>query len=127
MSASTVSEIMTTPVLTVDPETPVADIAGAMRAEGINSIVVVSEDCQPEGLLTSTDFVAIVADEGTNPETTVGEWTATDVVTVEPATTVARAAALMREHDVGHLPVVDGEVKGIVTATDVTASLAADT
>lgn len=42
------------------------------------------------------------------------------VVTASPADTLERAAALMREHRIHHLPVVSGnELKGIVTDTDI--------
>jgi signal-transduction protein with cAMP-binding, CBS, and nucleotidyltransferase domain len=125
MAPPTVADIMTTPVLTVDPETPVTEIASGMSEEGINSIVVTSPDCQPEGILTSTDFVEIIAD-GSPPETaTVGEYMTTDVVTVEPDLTVSGATAEMFGHDVAHLPVIEhDDVIGIVTATDITEYVA---
>jgi signal-transduction protein with cAMP-binding, CBS, and nucleotidyltransferase domain len=125
MATPTVSDIMTTPVLTVDPETPVTEIAAAMREEGINSIVVTNPDCQPEGILTSTDFVDIVSGESPDETATVGEYMTTDVVTAAADLTVAGAAAEMFGHDVAHLPVVeDDDVIGIVTATDITEYVA---
>jgi CBS domain-containing protein len=49
-----------------------------------------------------------------------------DVVTVRYDETVRRAARLMADHGINHLPVVDtdGRVVGIVSSTDLTRYLA---
>ncbi|MGE5189333.1 MAG: CBS and ACT domain-containing protein [Gemmatimonadota bacterium] len=50
----------------------------------------------------------------------VGRRMTRNVVTVSPDDTLERAAALMKEHRVHHLPVVSGnELAGIVTDTDI--------
>lgn len=50
----------------------------------------------------------------------VGKRMKTDVITVSPSDTLHRAAALLREHRIHHLPVVDqGNLVGIVTDTDI--------
>ena len=124
MPETTVTDIMTEPVLTVEPSTPLSEIADAMLEQGINSIAVVDEDCAPTGILTSTDFIAAVS-TGVDSDATVAEYMATDVVTVEPDVTVSGAAAEMFGNDISHLPVVeDGDIVGIVTATDVTEYVA---
>jgi CBS domain-containing protein len=118
-----VSEYMTTPVLTVTAETTLVDAAGAMTAEGMHSLVVISEDCQPEGVFTSTDLMAAVSEGAPPGGTTVGELMTRDVVTVGPEDSVESAAAVMREADVGHLPVMDEQVVGILTETDLATYL----
>jgi CBS domain-containing protein len=51
---------------------------------------------------------------------TVGEIMVEEVVTIEPSATLADAARLMDEANVGMLPVVeDGRVKGIITDRDI--------
>jgi len=119
-----VSEYMSTPVLTVDAATTLADAAGAMTAEGMHSLVVVSEDCRPEGVFTSTDLVAAVSEGAPPGGTTVGDLMTRDVVTVPPDESVASAAAVMRAEEVGHLPVADEQVVGILTETDLRTYLA---
>jgi CBS domain-containing protein len=118
------SEYMTTPVLTVDAGTTLVDAAAAMNAEGMHSLVVISEDCRPEGVFTSTDLMAAVAEGAPPGGTTVGDLMTRDVVTVAPDESVETAAATMREADVSHLPVMDEQVVGILTETDLATYLA---
>ncbi len=50
----------------------------------------------------------------------VGRRMTRKVVTASPGDTIAKAAALLREHRIHHLPVVEGEtLVGIVTDTDI--------
>ncbi len=50
----------------------------------------------------------------------VGKRMKTDVITVSPSDTLLRASALLREHRIHHLPVVDrGRLVGILTDTDI--------
>lgn len=50
----------------------------------------------------------------------VGKRMKTEVITVSPSDTLHRASALLREHRIHHLPVVDREkLVGIVTDTDI--------
>lgn len=125
MSDTSVTEVMTTPVLTVERDERPADVARAMADQAIKSVVVIDDDCHPVGILTSTDYVRMTA-EGIDPhETTVGAFMTTDVVTVTTDETVEDAAALLADNDISHLPVLDdGRAVGIVTATDLTRYLA---
>jgi len=56
------------------------------------------------------------------------EVMARDVVTVRPSSSVAEAARLMRDHDVGFLPVREdgGPVVGVLTDRDVTLRVCAE-
>ena len=119
-----VSDYMSTPVLTVDAATTLVDAAGAMTAEGMHSLVVITDDCQPEGVFTSTDLMAAVSEGAPPGGTTVGELMTRDVVTVALDEPVVSAAATMRDYDFGHLPVVDEQVVGILTETDLATYLA---
>ena len=47
----------------------------------------------------------------------------TNLITVAPTATLAEARSLMREHEIHHIPVVEGErLAGLVTLTDVLAA-----
>jgi CBS domain-containing protein len=121
----TVTELMTSPVLTVSPDTTLAEVADGMADLGINSVVVIDDACYPTGILTSTDFVRAARDGRTPADTTVGEYMATDVLTVDPDDGVTAVADRMIENDLNHLPVVeDDTVVGILTSTDLAAYLA---
>lgn len=119
---------MTTPVLTLAAETPVDEAAGAMVEAGIKSLVVIDDDCRPVGILTSTDVLRAVA-EGTTDEATVADYTTTDIVTTSPDATLGEVAALLLEEGINHLPVTDegGEAIGMLSETDLTEQLAAET
>jgi len=128
MSDATVAEFMTSPVLTVTDDELALDVAAAMDDQAINSVVVVDEACQPEGILTSTDYVRLTADGVDPTETTVADHMTRDIVTASPDTALSAVAARMRANDISHVPVVDDEdrVTGILSATDLTSYLAND-
>jgi CBS domain-containing protein len=121
-----VRDVMTTPMLTLDAETPVSEAARGMLEAGIKSVVVVEEACRPAGIFTSTDAVRVAADEASAADSTVGEYMATDVETVGPDDSLDDAARRMLDADVSHLPVTDddGNGVGILTTTDLAESLA---
>ena len=53
----------------------------------------------------------------------IGAVMSTDLITVDPAATLAEARALMFERRIHHVPVVDGDkLVGLVTLTDVLAA-----
>ncbi|WP_225334367.1 CBS domain-containing protein [Halomicrobium urmianum] len=114
-----VSRIMTAAPVTVSTDTFVEAAANRMLDGDIGSLLVTDEDGLA-GILTTTDFVAIVAASKPKAETTVKRYMSTDLVTATAQTTVAEAAETMVEENIHHLPVVDddGSVIGIVTTTD---------
>ena len=126
MDDVTVATPMTEGVLTVDPEESAGDLVEALVELDIKSVVVTGDEDRPVGILTSTDYLRM-ADDGVDPrETTVSERMTRDVVTVRYDETVTRAATLMYDHGISHLPVVDanGRAIGILSSTDLTAHLA---
>jgi len=42
---------MSAPVLTIEPDVPLDDAAGTILDGGINSVVVIDDDCRPTGIL----------------------------------------------------------------------------
>ncbi|AGB37903.1 CBS domain-containing protein [Natronococcus occultus] len=120
-----VARVMSTELETVRPETLVEDAGQVMRDRGVGSVIVIDEQNRLEGILTTTDFVDIVAESQPKAETSVSRYMSTDVVTTDAQTGIRDAADLMVEHGFHHLPVVDDEegVIGIVTTTDLTAYL----
>ncbi len=121
-----VGSLMTSPVTTVPADTPAKDAAELMLQEGISSAVVVNEDNQLAGILTSTDFVAIAAADESAAAFSVADHMTTDVVTTTVQATIEDVADLLIEHGIHHVPVVDDTagVVGMVTTTDLTAYLA---
>ena len=119
-----VARLMSSDLHTVTPETLVEDAARVMLENGIGSVVVVDDDRQLEGILTSTDFLRIVAERKPKHETPVSAYMTEDVVTAGAQDSIRDAADAMMERDFHHLPVVDeGEVIGILTTTDLAGYL----
>ncbi|WP_226009962.1 cyclic nucleotide-binding/CBS domain-containing protein [Halomicrobium salinisoli] len=121
MSDIFVSRLMTADPLTVSPDTFVEEAANVLQEEDIGSLLV-AEDGDLVGILTTTDFVDIVAASKPKAETTVERYMSTDLTTVTAQITVEDAAELMIEEGIHHLPVVDddGAAIGILTTTDLT-------
>jgi predicted transcriptional regulator len=63
MDETPVSDLMTTPVLTIARDTAIAEAADAMLQSEIKSIVVIDEDCTAQGILTSTDITSELSGE----------------------------------------------------------------
>ena len=55
----TVKELMTEPVVTVDENMPVADVARVMQEHDIGAVVVVDASGQLRGIVTESDFTGI--------------------------------------------------------------------
>ena len=118
-----VARLMSTGLHTVTPDTLVEDAAHVMLENDIGSVVVVDGDNALQGILTSTDFVEIVAGQKPKDQTPVSKYMSTDVVTTSAQTPIQDAADLIVEHGFHHLPVVDDTegVIGMISTTDLTA------
>ncbi len=126
MPDTDVGQLMTAPVLTVEPGTPVNEIAEAMLDRQIKTLVAIDDNHQPLGILTSTDFVQIVADDTPPETTTVGDYMTTDILTTTKDAPIPEVADRMVASGVSHIPVIDDddEAVGIITATDLTHYIA---
>jgi CBS domain-containing protein len=124
MTERSVTDVMTTPMLTLAAETAIDEAARAMQEADIKSLVIVGEGCQPAGIFTSTDALAALADAEPAGEVTVEEYMTTPVETISPETTLTAAASRMQEYS--HLPVTDsdGDAVGILTKTDLASAVA---
>jgi CBS domain-containing protein len=96
-----------------------------LLGNNIGSVAVVDHRNQLEGILTSTDFVTIVAESEPKAETTVARYMTEQVVTTEANESIRDAADKMITYDIRHLPVVDDEegVIGMLSSTDLAAYL----
>lgn len=120
-----VARLMSADLKTVTRDTLVEDAAAILLDNQIGSVVVVDEGGRLEGILTSTDFVRIVAKSQPKAETTVEAYMTTDVITATAQDTVRDVADAMLEHAIHHVPVVDdaGGLIGIITSTDMAGYL----
>jgi acyl dehydratase/CBS domain-containing protein len=113
-----VSDVMQSPVQTIEPGVSVRTAASRLLAADIGSLVV-CEDGEPVGILTDGDVTQVVADGTDAGGTTVAEAMTTGLHTTGPGATIEDATETLRRHGVKRLPVVDdGLLVGIVTNTD---------
>lgn len=120
-----VDELMSRPVETVPARTTVAEAAETLRRHAVGALVVTDEAGQLDGLLTATDFISMVAGEPTSGDATVADFMQTDVVTTTRETPASEVAAVMLDHLIHHVPVVEGqEVVGMLTTMDLAAYVA---
>jgi len=120
-----VEKLMTTDLLTVPPDTNIEEAADILLAEGVGSLIVLSDEDRLAGVLTSTDFVSAVSTERAPHTATVADYMTEDVLTVPATATLHDAAVKMIREDIQHLPVTGGEneIAGMLSATDLTAQL----
>ncbi|GGX72548.1 CBS domain-containing protein [Streptomyces anandii] len=117
--AQHVRDIMTSHLVTVEPQTSVTTVAQKMRDEDIG-VVLVTEGEELRGLVSDRDLVVRALAEGGDPEQrTVASACSGDLFTVTPDEDLDQAVRLMREHSVRRVPVVDhGHAVGIVSLGD---------
>jgi CBS domain-containing protein len=119
-----VGQLMSDDLYTATKDTLVEDAAETMLSNGVSSLVVVDDESHLEGILTTTDFVDIVAKSKPKAETTVERYMTTDVRTAAVGDSIQDVADAMMEHGFHHMPVVDSEdgtVVGLISTADLTA------
>jgi CBS domain-containing protein len=133
-------DIMTGNVITVEPATPLQEVAERMAAAAVSGIPVVDRDGKVQGIISERDFLnrmgaknglfmSVVATCLTGKGCAaldIRKGVAKDimsgpVITVSESASVAEVAALMTRHGVNRLPVLDESGKkllGILTRGD---------
>ena len=112
-----VADMMSFPVTTVAPETPMHEIQRIMEEEKIRGVLVEEDDCL-RGIVVLWDLKKLRLQKQWNSP--VKAFMNRKVATIAPEALASEAADLMVQKNIGHLPVVQGEkVIGIVTRTDV--------
>jgi CBS domain-containing protein len=116
-----VRDLMTSAVVTIEPQASVVDAAKKMIQEEKGPLPVVEGDGRPVGMLTDRDIIARVVAEGHDPGSVTVEDIATrELVTIGPDQDADEAALLMDEHGLDRLLVVEGErLVGIISEADI--------
>ena len=116
---STVGEIMTSDVLTVEPSDTIGETAEKMVDLGVSSAVV-SDYGRLIGIVTERDLTRAVAGRIHTSEARVREWMTPDPVTLPKDAPAEEAARIMLEQRFRHIPIVEDEhTIGIVSIRDV--------
>ena len=113
-----ISEVMTESVVTAPSDATIAEVAGLMRDHNVGSVVI-CEGGRPVALITDRDVALTVAADGVGGSERVAGYATHPVITGELGMDLEEAAALMMQHRIRRLPLMDGdELAGIVTLDD---------
>lgn len=114
------SEVMSTPLTTIQSGESISQVSKLMLREGISSVVV-SDGERLEGILSKSDLCNYYATRFSGCFA-VKDFMTKNVFTVKPSHSVFYAAKLMNEHKVSRLIVKEIGMKGIVTYTDLVSA-----
>ncbi len=117
---STVYEVMTPNVVTINPDQSVESAARVMANHGISSIIVY-DGSKPLGILTEKDILTRIVAAGRNPrEVTVSEIMTNGIVACTPDTSIEDACRTMKQKNIKKLAVIENNtLAGIVSLTDI--------
>jgi CBS domain-containing protein len=114
------SEIMTPAVVTSAVDADAASVARLMRDHRVGSVVLVDQGEMPVAMVTDRDLTVRVFAEGIGADSPVADHASRPLICGDPEMELEEAAALMVQHRVRRLPVVDdGRLTGIVTIDDI--------
>ncbi|MFD1599991.1 CBS domain-containing protein [Halobellus rarus] len=113
-----VRDVMSTPLVTISPKATLVEAATRMREENVSALLVPTTEL---AIVTSTDVLDAVAAERDPATVTVADVMTESVETVPPDLRLTEAAAMMENFGISHLPVVDDDLVGMVSSTDITA------
>jgi CBS domain-containing protein len=132
----TVGELMSKPVVTVTPETSIAELTRLMTEHDYNAFPVVNENGVLQGLVTRLDlfklyllpyhrFIPVLEDTWVS---SVGAIMSRGVIALYPVEPAIKAMALMVEHRIRTIPIVTDTVGGltvigVVTRRDLAVAL----
>ncbi|MEY9894776.1 CBS domain-containing protein [Catenulispora sp. MAP12-49] len=118
--ATTISEIMTTPVQCVDGDQPLEEVARLMRDKGVGAVPVRGADGELTGMLTDRDIAVRGVAEGMDLSRVAASTLASKPpVCVRASDPVLAAQRAMADHRIRRVPVVDGpHLVGIVSQSD---------
>jgi CBS domain-containing protein len=113
-------EIMTAGVVTAEEGDAVSKVAGLMRERGVGSVVICDPEGAPAAMITDRDVAVRVAARDRSLAEAAGGHASRPLISGGPEMDLEEAAALMVQHRVRRLPVLDhGELVGIVTLDDI--------
>lgn len=116
----TVEQFMARDLFTVRPNDVLDLAASLMQWKRIRHVPVEDDGGSLVGIVTHRDLLRLFADGVEEArEIVVSEVMKTDLITISPETSSLEALKIMREKNIGCLPVIkDGKLAGLITAHD---------
>ncbi len=121
-----IDAIMSTNLITIKPETSLAEARSLMQENRIHHLPVLDDEGELVGLVTLTNLLAatdsILRDAENRihaVDISIADVMVTDLATVDRNASLRQAALFLEKHRIGCLPVTDdGKLHGIITDTD---------
>ena len=131
--ARVVRDVMTTDVVTIDPDAPLTQAIEMLADSHVSGIAVIDNRRRLLGVISTTDVVAAEAEAGDEEARsrllstgTVRDAMTTKALTVTPDLELREAALQMDYGDVHRLFVEsDGELVGVISRSDINRAFAA--
>lgn len=119
VSVATILGIKGSAVYSLSPDATVFSAISELARRNVGALVVL-DGTDLVGMFSERDYTRNIALKGrASRYTLVSDVMSEDVITVGPRTTIAECMALMTEHRVRHLPVVDRDrLAGLVSIGD---------
>ncbi len=115
----TIGDVMTKSVISVDAALTINETAKMMEDAKVGAVIVM-EDNAPVGIVTDRDFSVKVAAHAYQITEPVKQIMSSPLFSINSDESIRIAADLMHERKIRKLPVIDdGNVIGIITATDI--------
>ena len=122
-----VKDLMTRDITTIDLQKTVLDAAMLMNEKMIGCLVVIDGET-PVGIVTERDFVRRVVAKKLPLNTKISEIKSEPLITIDPDSSLRKAARLMAENKVRRLPVVKkNRLVGIIVSSDFARQLSKKT
>ena len=120
----TIADVMTKSVISIDSVMTINEAAKMMEDAKVGAIIIMANN-KPVGIVTDRDFAVKVAAHAYQISAPVKQIMSSPLVSISSDETVRTAGDLMHNKKVRKLPVIDnGNVVGIITATDIVNLLA---
>ncbi len=124
-----IEAIMSTDLITIEPDATLADARSLMQTNKIHHLPVVTDAGELVGLVTLTNVLqgtdSILRQDDSRIHATeirIADIMVKDLATVDERASLRQAALFIEKHKIGCLPVLaDGQLKGIITDSDFVA------
>jgi CBS domain-containing protein len=124
---TSIGEIMTQKLETVDPSNTAQEAAKRMADKNVSSLVVIDKAAKPIGIVTERDLVRqVCVNDASSSAVIIHHIMSSPLVTIDANSSVEEAADIMIQNKVRHLLVVSengNRALGILTSSNFTSYL----
>ncbi len=112
----------------ISPDSTVFEALGMMADKNVGALMVMNKDGKLIGMFSERDYARKIILHGhSSKEASIEDYMSTTLFTVNPETSVLGCMAVMTEHKVRHIPVLDhNKIVGIISIGDVVNTIIED-